>query len=120
MLVTVSELASRYRFSRDAIYSWARSGLIPADCVIRIGNSIRINSEEFEHLLRAGKLYRPRRNRTEMQACHASELASAAGFSEDQFTTRRIQGSCQHRFTDDGGTVLEDHPYSPRCGDPHK
>ena len=53
MHVTVSELALRYRFSRDAIYAWVRSGLIPEACIIRIGNSIRIHSEEFEILLRA-------------------------------------------------------------------
>ena len=57
MHLKVSELASRYRFSVDAIYAWVRAGLIPSNCILRIGNSIRIESEPFEVLLRAGKLY---------------------------------------------------------------
>jgi hypothetical protein len=64
----VSELASRYRFSVDAIYDWVRAGLIPVNCVLRVGNSIRIDSDQFDRLLRAGKLYRPRRQKTKAQA----------------------------------------------------
>ncbi len=45
MHAKVSELASRYRFSVDAIYAWLRSGLIPDACILRAGNSIRIDSD---------------------------------------------------------------------------
>ena len=107
----VSELASRYRFSVDAIYAWMRSGLIPDACILRAGNSIRIDSEHFDRLLRDGKLYRPRR-KAEEQARHSREIASGLGLSEDQQTTQRERGDFLHRFTNHEGRVIEDHPYS--------
>src|SRR5258708_6417974 len=110
MHTKVSELASRYRFSVDAIYAWVRSGLIPETCILRLGAGIRINAEEFDRLLRAGKLYRPRR-RAEQQARHSREAASALGSSEDQHTTRVEKGQYQHRFTNESGSVSTDHPY---------
>ena len=113
MHVKVSELASQYRFSVDAIYAWVRTDLIPASCIVRVGNSIRIDSEEFDRLLRAGRLYRPRRRKAVEQALHSREIASALGFSEDQHTTRLDKAQYQHRFTSDSGTVYADHPYSP-------
>ena len=113
MHLKVSELASRYRFSVDAIYAWVRTGLIPACCVLRIGNSMRIESEQFEALLRAGKLYRPRRRTAEEIARHSHQAASAVGFSEDQHTTRRDKGQYEHRFVNDAGNV-KDHPFGPR------
>ena len=112
MHLKVSELASRYRFSVDAIYAWVRAGLIPEGCVVRIGHSIRIDSERFDLLLRAGKLYRPRGRRAEQQARHFREAACGAGFSEDQHTTRVENGQHQHRFLGENGRVC-DHPYSP-------
>lgn len=113
MHLKVSELASRYRFSVDAIYAWVRAGLIPDGCIVRIGHSIRIDSERFDLLLRAGKLYRPRRRRAEEQARHFREAASAVGSSEDQHTTRVENGKHQHRFVDEDGRVASDHPYGP-------
>jgi hypothetical protein len=101
MHVKVSELASRYRFSVDAIYAWLRSGLIPDACILRAGNSIRIDSDQFDRLLRDGKLYRPRRRKAEERAVHFREAASALGLSEDQHTTRWEKGLCQHRFIAD-------------------
>jgi hypothetical protein len=115
MHLKVSEIASRYRFSVDAVYAWVRSGLIPGDCILRAGNSIRINSDEFERLLRAGKLYRPRRRNAEARALHFREAASALGLSEDQHTTRWEKGMCRHRFMTDDCTVDEDHPYSQQA-----
>ena len=114
----VSELAPRYRFSVDAIYAWVRAGLIPASCVLRIGNSIRIDLEQFGSLLRAGKLYRPRGQKAEEQARHQHDTASAAGFSEDQHTTTQEGGHHQHRFTTEAGTVSSDHPYNPKFIEP--
>ena len=113
MHVKVSELAFRYGFSVDAIYAWVRAGLIPDSCIIRIANSIRIKSEEFERLLNAGKLYRPRRRQAELKARHSRETASAAGFSEDQHTTRMENGHYHHRFISDTEVVSENHPYGP-------
>jgi hypothetical protein len=113
MHVRVSEIASRYRFSVDAVYAWVRTGLIPSSCILRVGNSIRIDSDQFDRLLQAGKLYRPRGRRIEEQARRSREAASALGLSEDQHTTKREKGQYRHRFTTDGGAVAEDHSYSP-------
>jgi hypothetical protein len=113
MHLKVSELALRYRFSVDAIYAWVRTGLVPTSCLLRVGNSIRIDSDQFEQLLRAGKLYRPRCRKAEEQARHSREAASTLGLSEDQHTTKQARGQYQHRFTTDGGTVSVDHPYNP-------
>lgn len=107
----VSELASRYRFSPDAVYAWVRTKVIPESCIIRIGNSIRIDSDEFDRLLRAGQLYRLRRGRIEEQARHSRDAASSLGLSEDQHTTLRVRGERHHRFISEDGRVAEDHPY---------
>lgn len=112
MHLKVSELALRYRFSVDAIYAWVRSDLIPTCCILRVGNSIRIDSDQFDRLLLAGKLYRPRRRKAEEQARRSHEIASALGLSEDQHTTKQERGQYQHRFTTDSGVVSADHPYS--------
>jgi hypothetical protein len=113
MHVRVSELASQYRFSVDAIYAWVRTDLIPTSCIMRVGSSIRIDLEQFDQLLRAGKLYRPRRRKAEEQARHSQEVASAVGFSEDQHTTRLERGRYEHRFMNEAGTASMDHPYGP-------
>ena len=111
MYLKVSELALRYRFSVDAIYAWLRVGLIPDSCVLRVGNSIRIDSDQFDGLLRAGKLYRPRCHKAAEQARHSREAAAALGLSEDQHTTKQERGRYEHRFTTDSGSVSADHPY---------
>src|SRR5271154_4426061 len=106
MHLKVSELASRYRFSVDAIYAWVRTGLIPPGCLLRVGNSIRIDSDQFDRLLREGKLYRPRCRKAEERARRSREAASALGLSEDQHTTTRERGQHEHRFTCESGTVM--------------
>ncbi len=113
MQTKVSELATRYRFSPDAIYAWVRSGLIPDSCVVRLGSSIRIDSDEFDRLMRAGKLYKPAR-----RDGHGPRSAARVTSSEDNQTVKGGSGGafrphCEHRFMDEGGTVAEDHPYSP-------
>ncbi|MGA2186367.1 MAG: helix-turn-helix domain-containing protein [Bryobacteraceae bacterium] len=113
MHLKVSELASRYRFSVDAIYAWVRTGLIPNCCILRVGNSIRIDSDQFDQFLRSGRLYRPRCRKAEEQARHSREAASALGLSEDQHTTEQERGQYRHRFTTDGAAVSADHPYGP-------
>ena len=113
MHLKVSELALRYRFSVDAVYAWVRAGLIPPSCILRIGNSIRIDSDQFTQLLGAGKLYRPRGRKAEERARRSREAAAGLGLSEDQHTTKRECGRYEHRFTSDGGSVSEDHPYLP-------
>ena len=113
MHTKVSELALRYRFSSDAIYAWVRAKVIPENCILRIGNSIRIDSDEFDRMLRAGTLYRPRRRKVDEQARHSRDAASSLGLSEDQHTTRRERGEYEHRFVSIEERLTEDHPYSP-------
>jgi hypothetical protein len=111
MHLKVSELASRYRFSVDAIYAWVRSDLIPAGCILRVGNNIRIDSDQFDSLLRAGKLYRPRSRKAEERARSSREAAAGLGLSEDQHTTMLNKGQYEHRFMSDSGAVSAGHPY---------
>jgi hypothetical protein len=56
----VSEIAERFRVSVDAVYLWIRQGKIPADCVVRIAGTIRVDEEQFEKRLRSGALCQPR------------------------------------------------------------
>jgi hypothetical protein len=65
-------------FSVDAIYAWVRAGLIPDCCILRIGSSMRIESDQFDTLLRAGKLYRPRGRKAEEQARQPRPTAQEA------------------------------------------
>jgi hypothetical protein len=117
MHLKVSEIASQYRFSVDAVYAWVRAGLIPDSCILRVGSSMRIDSDQFARLLRAGRLYRPRRRKDEELARHRREAASALGFSEDQHTTRLEKGQYHHRFLNDDHSVSKDHPYAPELVD---
>jgi len=56
----VSEIAERYRVSVDAVYLWIRQGKIPAECVVRIAGTVRVDEEQFEVRLRSGSLYQSR------------------------------------------------------------
>jgi excisionase family DNA binding protein len=98
----ISELADRYRVSRDSIYSWIRQGLIPENCLVRLGNSIRIRNDEFENLMRAGKLWRPRR-----------AVNRRIETPEDQSTVTATADGHEHRWGAESGSVLEAHPYGP-------
>lgn len=53
----VHEIAERYRVSRDAVYLWIRQGTIPPACVIRIAGTVRVDQEELEKSVIAGKLH---------------------------------------------------------------
>jgi excisionase family DNA binding protein len=59
----VKEIAERFRLSPDVVYKWAREGLLPADIVVRLGGSLRIDEELFLRLLARGDLShrKPRR-----------------------------------------------------------
>jgi predicted DNA-binding transcriptional regulator AlpA len=52
-----SEIAERFRVSRDAVYLWIRLGRIPSECVIRIAGTVRVDEQKFENLLLAGSLH---------------------------------------------------------------
>jgi hypothetical protein len=98
----ISELAVKYRVSRDSIYSWIRQGLIPEDCLVRLGNSIRIKNDRFETLMSAGELWRPRRR----SASWRVDLV------EDQRTVQRTVDGYGHRWVSENRSVSEGHPYS--------
>jgi hypothetical protein len=106
----VSEIAEKYRVSADAVYLWIRQGKIPADCVIRIAGTVRIDELEFEQQLRSGALYHVRGRKR----CGA-EVANRAipPIAEDNFTTTQTGLNTEHRWTSETGSVGGDHPYSP-------
>lgn len=54
--VKASDIAERFKVSRDAVYLWIRQGKIPPDCVVRIAGTIRVDPDRFERHLRSGKL----------------------------------------------------------------
>ena len=101
----VSEIADRFRVSVDAVYLWIRQGKIPAECVVRIAGTVRVDEEEFERRLRAGALYTPRGRKPAQ-----TPPALAA---EDNFTTTRSGLHTDHRWTDESGSVESSHPFSP-------
>jgi len=105
----VSEIAERFRVSVDAVYLWIRQGSIPAECVVRIGGTVRVNEEEFERRLRSGALYRPR-GRKPNAIVTAGEPAITA---EDNFTTTKSGPRIDHRWTGESGNVEASHPFSP-------
>jgi predicted DNA-binding transcriptional regulator AlpA len=115
-LIKVSEFAKEIGYSREIVYHWIRSGVIPASCVQRIGSLVRLDGEECMRLLLDGKLARPR---TRYAPGHLN--------AEDSHTTRggNLHGGsrCGHGF---GETLFEnerillkvaepfgEHPYSP-------
>jgi len=54
-----SEIAERFRVSRDAVYLWIRLGRIPSECVIRIAGTVRVDEQKFENLLLSGNPHGP-------------------------------------------------------------
>src|ERR1700704_430859 len=82
----VSEIADRFRVSADAVYLWIRQGKIPADCVVRIAGTVRVDEEQFEQRLRSGALFPPRGRKP--PAPDQPELAKprATTLAEDDFT----------------------------------
>jgi hypothetical protein len=108
----VSEIAIKYRVSVDAVYLWIRQGKIPADCVVRIAGTVRVDEEEFERRLRSGELYKPRQRKppSERDLSGAPEVSVVA---EDSFTTIRSGLQVEHRWTGEAGNVQPEHPYNP-------
>jgi len=45
------EVASLYRTSRWQVYEWARQGIIPPECVIRLGRKILFDAEALRFIL---------------------------------------------------------------------
>lgn len=101
----VSEIAERFRVSVDAVYLWIREGKIPAECIIRIAGTVRVDEEEFERQLRTGALYRPRRGKR--------AATGRAVSAEDNFTTIKSGSRIDHRWTSESGSVEPSHPFSP-------
>lgn len=48
------EVAAMYRTSRWQVYEWARRGVIPAECVIRLGRKILFDIEAMRTVLPGG------------------------------------------------------------------
>jgi transposase-like protein len=107
----VSEIADRFRVSADAVYLWIRQGKIPADCVIRIAGTVRVDEEQFEIRLRSGALCQPR-GRKPRQAPKSGRTPTST-IAEDNFTTVGDGPGTEHRWTTATGNVQFDHPFSP-------
>jgi excisionase family DNA binding protein len=110
MYAKVSEIAERFRVSRDTVYFWIRTQVIPERCIDRVGATIRIDSDQFETLLREKKLSRPRAA-TRVPA--AREEVTHAVAAADSFTTVGVGPSSEHQWISEAGKVQPEHPYSP-------
>ena len=109
----VSEIADRFRVSADAVYLWIRQGRIPADCVVRIAGTVRVDEDQFERRLRSGALCQPRgRKRASLDESDIVHLRSSA-MCEDSFTTVGTGAITEHRWTSETGSVQPEHPFSP-------
>jgi hypothetical protein len=109
----VSEIADRFRVSADAVYLWIRHGKIPADCVVRIAGTIRVDEEQFEKCLRSGELYQPRGRKLLAANGPGSAEPRVSVMAEDNFTTSEGGPGTEHRWTSETGSVLSNHPFSP-------
>lgn len=108
----VSEIAERFRVSVDAVYLWIREGKIPADCVVRIAGTVRVDEEQFQHRLRSGELYHSRGRKPRCPG-ETSNKQSVRVAAEDNFTTVGEGPGTEHRWTSETGSVQADHPFSP-------
>jgi hypothetical protein len=109
----VHEIAERFRVSVDAVYLWIRQGKIPADCVVRIAGTVRVDEAQFEQRLHSGALYQPRGRKVTALPGPDSGNALSSTISEDSFTTVGQAPSSEHRWTGETGRVKSDHPFSP-------
>jgi hypothetical protein len=107
----VSEIADRFRVSADAVYLWIRQGKIPADCVVRIAGTVRVDEEHFEQRLRSGALYQPR-GRKSIRG-ETTETTQPSPMAEDDVTTFGRASRVEHRWTAESGRVEACHPFSP-------
>jgi hypothetical protein len=107
----VSEIAEKFRVSADAVYLWIRLGKIPADCVVRIAGTVRVDEEQFEIRLRAGALCQPRGRKPRREP--KSDKTPASPMADDNFTTVGSGPATEHRWTNETGRVQPDHPFSP-------
>jgi transposase-like protein len=112
-LAKVSEIADRFRVSVDAVYLWIRQGKIPADCVVRIAGTVRVDEKQFEQRLRSGALCQPRGRKRPAPDEPRNDKPWAFTMAEDNFTTTGQGPAVEHRWTSDTGGVQPEHPYSP-------
>ena len=109
----VSEIADRFRVSADAVYLWIRQGKIPADCVVRIAGTVRVDEEQFEQRLRSGGLCQPRARKRPVPGEPGNGKPRVSTMAEDNFTTIGDGPTAEHRWTSETGGVQPEHPYSP-------
>jgi hypothetical protein len=112
--VKVSEIADRFRVSADAVYLWIRQGKIPADCIVRIAGTVRVDEDQFEQRLRAGTLCQPRGRKRLAHDVFESSNPLSSMMAEDNFTTVGTGPGSEHRWTSETGGVQLEHPFSPQ------
>lgn len=106
----VREIAERFRVSADAVYLWIRQGKIPAECVVRIAGTVRVDEDRFEERLRSGALCQARGRK---RASSDSGAPKRLPVGEDSFTTVGPGSRSEHRWTSERGAVDPEHPFSP-------
>lgn len=109
----VSEIADRFRVSADAVYLWIRRGKIPADCVVRIAGTIRVDAEQFAQRIHSGALLHARGCRRPATGEPESGSLRNSTLAEDSFTTMATDRCWEHRWTSEMGRVQREHPFSP-------
>src|ERR1039458_9762912 len=95
----VREIADRFRVSADAVYLWIRQGKIPADCVVRIAGTVRVDEEQFEQRLRSGALCQPRGRKRPAPPQAEADKPLVSTIAEDSFTTVWHGPGSEHRWT---------------------
>src|ERR1039457_1755575 len=103
----VREIADRFRVSADAVYLWIRQGKIPADCVVRIAGTVRVDEVQFEQRLHSGVLCQPRGRKPAAQLISGDGPARVAAM--DSITTAGDDPSCVHKWTSESGSVEPEH-----------
>jgi len=108
----VSEIADRFRVTADAVYLWIRQGKIPAECVVRIAGTVRVDEEQFEQRLRSGALCPPR-GRKPPAATVPEGKQQVSTIADDNITTVADGARREHKWTGETGKVQPNHPFSP-------
>ena len=112
--VKVSEIADRFRVSTDAVYLWIRQGKIPAECLVRIAGTVRVDDEQFEQCLRSGALYQSRGRKRCASAGPEGGRSLLSTIAEDSCTTVGHGPGSEHRWSSETGRVQPDHPFNPK------
>lgn len=101
-----------FEFGVFAFVMRIRQGKIPADCVVRIAGTVRVDEEQFEQRLRSGALCQPRGRKPPIPI-EPECKPQVSVIADDSFTTIAKGGGREHKWTGEAGSVQAEHPFSP-------